>query len=443
MNLRLVASCGFVCAALLISGCDDGRPTPGKVSVQVANVAPGFAHLTFRREQEDPRLDIGLSFRDAQPAIYDADTYDFNIFERTLSNADPGRTWTFAQKLESNTHYTFVLTEVAGEVHPVVVASPAVPVSDAQIVALNAASGLPPIDLYLERSGVGIAGATPRGTFSAPEQLAPLTLPSGDYQLFLTAAGNPADVLLTSGAFNLTAGTTLTLVVANDGGQGTAQVSALLLGGATQVLFDINAPSELRAVNGATDQAPRDLAIDSQFSPPLFSAMPFGATTPYARVPVGSMKVNVTPVGNPGVLEIDTSFTGFTGQRATMLFSGPAGALLPLFASDDGRRFNREAKVRFMNAASQFLAVDFVLTFPDDDPTRSAPVAQLFQPGISDYVPLYPGDYDLYLYQAGTLTVISGPTRVSVAAGGIYGALAIDGADTATASVRLLDDFVP
>ena len=70
-------------------------------------------------------------------------------------------------------------------------------------------------------------------------------------------------------------------------------------------------------------------------------------------------------------------------------------------------------------------------------------MAQLLAPGVSDYVPLYPGEYDLYLFQAGTTTVLSGPTRISVADGGIYGALALDGPDTATASLRLLDDFVP
>jgi hypothetical protein len=68
-------------------------------------------------------------------------------------------------------------------------------------------------------------------------------------------------------------------------------------------------------------------------------------------------------------------------------------------------------------------------------------LAQLFPPGISDYVPLYPDDYELYLFQAGTATVLSGPTPISVAAGGIYGALAVDGPDTATANVVLLDDF--
>jgi hypothetical protein len=52
-----------------------------------------------------------------------------------------------------------------------------------------------------------------------------------------------------------------------------------------------------------------------------------------------------------------------------------------------------------------------------------------------------PGEYDLYLYQYATLTIVSGPTRISVADGGIYGVLAVDGADTATANVLLLDAF--
>jgi hypothetical protein len=440
MNVRFVVSCTLICAALLVAGCDDGRKAPGRVTVQVANAAPGFGSLSFQREQ-DVRGAVELLFKGAQTFAYDADTYDFFVIERTHREADPGRSWTFASTLEADTHYTFVVTEVAGEVQPVVIATPPPPAADTQFVALNAAGGLPAMDLYLERPGVGIAGATPRGTFSAQEQIAPRTLPSGDYELFLTAAGNPADVLMTSQQFNLPAGTTSTFVVVAESGQSTARVSTLLLQGASQVLFDRNAPAELRAINGATDQGPRDLAVQSQFSPPLFSAMTFAEPTAYAPVPVGTVKVNVTPVGNPGVLEIDTQFSAAIGQRVTGLFTGPAGALLAIFAADDGRRFNREAKIRFMNAASQFSAIDFVITLPGGDPNQPFPVAQLFAPGVSDYVPLYPDDYDLYLFQAGTPTVLSGPTRITVAAGGIYGALAVDGPDSATANVRLLDDF--
>jgi hypothetical protein len=441
MDLRFVISCVLACGALLTAGCDDGRKAPGKVTVQVANVAPGFASLSFQREQ-DNRGAAELSFKTLQAFVYDADTYDFFVVERTLNQDDPGRTWTFAPTLEEDTSYTFVLTEVAGEVQPVVIATPPPPANDAQILALHAASGLPAIDVYLERPGVGIGGATPRGTFSAQQQIPASTLPSGDYELFLTAAGNPADVLLTSAQFSLPAGTTSTLLVVDERGLGTAPVSAVLLQSAATIpLFDVNAPPSMRVINAATDRAPRDVAINSELSPPLFSATAFGEPTAYTPLPVGALRVNVTPVGNPGVLELDTPSNGVIGQKATMLFSGPAGALLASFAEDDGRPVNREAKVRFMNAASQFSAIDFVVTAPGGDPLAPFPVAQLFPPSMSSYVPLYPGDYEVYLFRTGTPTIISGPTPISVAAGGIYGVLAVDGPDTATAEVRLLDDF--
>jgi hypothetical protein len=439
MNLRFVVSCGLICAALLMAGCDEGRQHPGTATVQVVNVAPGFGALSFQRERRGRASE--LQFKGVDAFVYDADTYDFYVTEPTLSDAVPARTWTFAPTLEASTHYTFVLTEVAGEVQPIVIANPPPPAADAQILALHAAGGLPAMDLYLERPGVGIAGATPRGTFGAQEQLAPRTLPSGDYELFLTAAGNPADILMTSPQFALPAGTTSTIVVVDEHGQGTAAVSAVLMQASPIVLFDVNAEPEIRAINGATDRAPRDVTVNLQFSPPLLSATQFGEPTAYAPTPAGNIQINVTPVGNPGVLEMDAPVFGVIGQRTTLLFSGPAGALLPIYAADDGRRLNREAKMRLMNAASQFVAIDYVLTAPDTDPNTYPSVATLFIPGVSSYVPLNPGDYDLYLYAAGTPTLLSGPTRISVAAGGIYGALAVDGPDTATANVLLLDDF--
>jgi len=517
MNLRYVALCGLACAVLLLTGCDQGRQSPGKAGVRVLNVAPGFELLAFRREQETSNEAV-VTFKGAQEFVYDADSYDFYVTERTLTANNP-RVWTFAPTLEADLAYTFVLTEVGGEIQPVVISHPDPPAADAQIVALHAASGLPALDLYLERPGVGIAGATPRGSFGAQEQIARRTLASGDYELTLTAAGDPANVLLTTTTITLLAGTESTFVVAPEGGQGTAQLSVLLLQGVTSILYDRNATSELRYVNAATDQAPRDVAIDSQFSPPLFSAVPFGESTPYAPYPTVAAKINVTPVGNPGALEFDRTLTGAAPQRATLLFAGPAGTLTSAFSIDDGRRLNLEAKLRFMSGVSQFFAVDFVITFPDGDPNVVLPQASLAAPGVfSSYTPLAPGDYDLYLYQAGTLTPafsvddtrrlnveaklrfmnavsqffavdfvvtvpggnpfqllaqaslaapgiassylplapgeydlylfqastatqLSGPTRFSVAAGGIYSVLAVDGPDTATAAVRFLDDF--
>ena len=126
-----------------------------------------------------------------------------------------------------------------------------------------------------------------------------------------------------------------------------------------------------------------------------------------------------------------------------MLFAGPAGTLTHAFAVDDGRRINREAKLRFMNAVSQFTGHRLRASrFPTATRTFAPADAVVGRARhLRTYTPLAPGDYDLYLRQSGTTTLLSGPTRISVAAGGIYGVLAVDGPDTATAAVLFLDDF--
>ena len=441
MNRRIVASCTLACAVLALAGCDSGRQAPPKVSVRVANVAPGFEFLKFRREQ-DARNEVDLSFKGTSEYSFDAGSYDFFVLERLLDPTGSGRFWTFAPELVADTRYTFVLTEVGTDVVPVVLAYPAAPAADAQIVGLHAASGLPALDLYLEPPGVGIAGATPRGTFDVQGQIAPTTLPSGEYELVLTAAGDPANVLLTTTTITLPAGITSTIVVVPEGGQGPQPLSVLLdQAGTTSVLYNRTSGAELRVINAATDQAPRDVAINNQFSPPLFSAAPFAEPTAYAPTPVGAQPIAVTPVGNPGVLELNQSYTGIVDRRTTLLFAGPAGTLAPVFAADDGRRIHSEARLRFMNAATQFSTIDFVMTLPDAPPDGVVAQATLAAPGIALTAPLAAGDYDLYLRQNGATTLLSGPTRITVAAAGLYEALAVNGPDTATAGVVLFGDF--
>jgi hypothetical protein len=165
-------------AALASAGCDEGRKAPGKTGVQVVNAAPGFSELNFVRER-DTRNAVTLTFKATQEYVWDADTYDFTIGARTLDSNSSGRTWTFSTQVETQNTYEFVLTEVGGEVQPVVITKPPPPATDAQIAGLHAGGGLPAMDLYLERPGVGIAGATPLGTFGALEQIAPRTVPSG------------------------------------------------------------------------------------------------------------------------------------------------------------------------------------------------------------------------------------------------------------------------
>ena len=444
MKLRHLSLLALLGAALVLTGCDSGRKAPARTSIRVVNVAPHFSQLGFIREHQTRSNSIDtLAFKGAAQHDYDADTYDFYVYERSLSGAT-GRTWTFSKELTADNNYAFVLTEVAGEESTQIVEYPAKIASstDAQIAAIHADEGLPAVDVYLQPSGVGIAGATPRGTLDFLAQLAPVTLASGDYELTITAAGDPTTVLFTSASLTLTAGATTVFVIANEGGLGTAAMSVVMLQENPANLYSTDATAALRVVNAAADGQPRDFAVNSEFSPPLFQAVPSGTATSYAAVPVANeLPINVTPPGNPGALEINSTLATAPGQEYTVIFTGEAGALSYIVTNDDSRRFTNEPKLRFFNAATQFTsATEFVLMLPGTDQTTVAPFAVLTAPGVSNFDAVIPGTYDLLLRETGTNTVRAGPVSVTFANGGIYTVMALNGPDTATANIVFLDD---
>jgi hypothetical protein len=437
MNLRQLASCGLVVALALV-GCEGGRQAPVKVGVTIVSAAPGFSELAFRRERTEP---VQLVFKSAQQVSYDADTYDFYV--QGVVAIDTADEWSITKTLVGDTGYVFVLTEVAGEIVPIVLEHGAAPSADAQILAAHGGGGVPAVDLYLERPGVGIAGATPRGTLAAQGQFGPRTLPSGDYELRLTAAGDPATVLFTSPTITLTPGTTTTLVVTPEAGETTAPFSIQFVQSVSDVLFDLNAPTELRVINAATDRQPRDFAINREFAPPLFPAVPFASPTSHAPVPVSSaLPINVTPPGNPGVLELDTTLATFAALRYTTFFTGDAGTLTHVLAIDDERRIYGATKLRFFNAARQFTdPIDLVLVPPTQTPEGVFAEFALIAPSTSAHSLLAPRDYDLYLRRSGTSEILSGPTPITLAERGIYTVLAVNGPNNTTAEVLLLDDL--
>ena len=443
MKARHLKFFAIVLAAFTLIGCDSGRQAPAKTRVHVVNAAPTFAQLSYRREQTDTR-DV-LEFKGVAAHDYDLDTYDFNVYRLQTATQTLLNQWTWVKELVADKEYTFVLAEAAGQVAPQIVEySPKLTNStDTQIAVVHAGETLPAMDVYVQPTGVGIAGATPRGNVSFLGQVAPKTFASGDYEITLTAAGDPNNVLFASSAVNLAAGVTNVLVIADEDGQGTAAISLIVAQDNSFVLYAANATSGLRTVNFANDGAARDFAINHEYSPPIFPAVPYGTATSYATVPVNaSLPITVTPVGNPGVLELDTQLSAAAGTLSTVMFAGPAGTLVPQIVTDDRRRITSEAKLRYFNAANQFTTVTEMVLVPPGttDQTTVAPATALVAPAVTDYLYTTPGEYDLYFRETSTNAVRAGPIHVTLVSGGIYGIMTLNGPDTATATVVFIDD---
>ena len=171
MKFRHVISFGLVLAALTLAGCEDGRRRAPQTNALVVNVAPGFAELQFRRERVNPQQ---LTFKTVQEFTWDVDTYDFFVLERAIGANTTNREWTFSRQLSADVgSYTFVLVDNFGEVSTLILENPEESSTQTQLAVVHAGVSLPPMDIYVVEPGVGIAGATPRGTLSPLGQLPP------------------------------------------------------------------------------------------------------------------------------------------------------------------------------------------------------------------------------------------------------------------------------
>jgi len=460
MTLHRLWPLGLLALALASTGCDTGRKNPPNATVRVLNVAPSFGALTYRREQvvltnpPVPLLYQGSASGSSAGSIelsYDEDTYSFTASARdpaTLADVDRD---SFTKKIVTGTLYTFVFLETGGNITHTILESPRVPsdAAKAQVQATHADEGLPSVDLYLEVIGTGIAGATPWGTIGFKESLASREVPPGVYELTITEAGNPANVLLKTQAFTLDAPLSSTLVLSPDAGEGIAPFDVVLLSpGGAITLVDPSLPAMVRALNGALDQVPRDVAFNGQFSPPLFSAAAFAAPTAYQPLAAAaSVPVNVTPVGNPGVLELTGAVDLIPSRVYTAFFTGEAGTLGLTFQQDDRRRLADAAKITFYGAHT-LQSPEILVLAPGTDPNTAAGQQQpsVVTPGTISAIAIAPGTYEIWLrvFNADftAVTIVGGPVTVTVAARKLYGVVTSDNANGTTIDMTLIDDFL-
>jgi hypothetical protein len=446
MKTRHLKFFAVLLAAFTLIGCDQGQKAPSKTRVHIVNAAPSFAQLWYQREHSTTEQEDALTFKSATAHDYDVDNYDFFVYHKRVGTGEILDTWTWVKQLVAGNQYTFVLAEAAGQISPQIVEYPPklANSSDTQIAVVHAGESLPAMDVYVQPAGVGIAGATPRGSVSFLGQVTPKTFASGDYEITLTAAGDPSNVLFAASSVNLAAGSTNVFVIADEAGQGTAAIS--VIGSQDDnsfVLYSANATSGLRAINAADDGAARDFAINHEYSPPILPAVPHATVTSYVTVPVNaSLPISVTPVGNPGVLELDVPLIAAAGTLNTVLFAGPAGTLVSQIVTDDRRRITSEAKLRFINAANQFTTATEIVLMPPGtaDQTTIAPLSGLAAPAMTDYLYLTPGEYDLLFRETVTNTPRAATIHVNLVSGGIYGVIALNGPDTASVSVAFIDD---
>jgi hypothetical protein len=400
-------------------------------------VASSYPPIQVLREE---RLAGLLDFAGADEFFFEVDQYDFHLQVTPALQPAPVRLRSVSVTLEQGTDHYFVITEVGGLLEPLIVTqAPYSPTStNAEVSFVHGASASPSMDVYLTAPGTVLSAANPIGTAAFGQHVPPSTFAPGDYQLSLTEAGNPLNVLFTSRTVTLLAGQSNFLTVGDIGDDSAAVIVTRVTNGSV-VLVDVNAPSSQRVINGVTDAQPRDVFLDDDFSAPYFAAVPYAAPTARAPIAAGDRKLSVTPAGNPGVIEIAATGAVDPGVSYTSLIAGTPGALLLTRSPENRRRVLGEAQLRYYDAAAQFSSIGVAIA-PSGGSQLGFPVV-LTNGSSAQEQPLAPGAYDLTVYMSGSATPVLGPMTITVASEGLYSVLFLNGPTAETASAVLFDDF--
>jgi hypothetical protein len=447
MSSRL-AWMAILILALTTAGCEGGRSRPPPTSLQVVNVAPALDSLDFLRVQQ---LAATLPFKNSAMIRFDSDTYRLSARVLAPGQQVPETLWSATQQLRHDLHYTFVFTEIGGLVEPIIIEEP--PFDRAQSVsqvrAVHAGPGIAAVDVYLEPDAADITAATPFATLGFTQYSEARTYPAGTYRLTLTAPGDAGTVLLHSAVFEIRAGEPVLLVVTSEGGTGLYDLSALLLGDQPQPLFDVNLDGGIRVINAVSDRAPRDAYLGDDFSAPALADIEHGTASPYLITAAGASQTSITPAGNQGVIEVEQATTIGLGRLHTLLVTGHPGELSATFTADDYRALFNQGLMRIINGNNQFGAVELFIVPPGANPADFQSFLGIQRGQFSSAFGVALGDYDVYLREIEvtgegflpTENFVAGPLSLSVQARDIYQLLAIDGPDTGTAELIVLEGF--
>ena len=215
------------------------------------------------------------------------------------------------------------------------------------------------------------------------------------------------------------------LAIANSNGPGTTPVQIVTLSNASY--RNAADGAALKFVHISHDTPALDVTVGSGLVDPLAQNIGFRQATAYVDIRDGENGMIAVPAGVGSPYVFFEEFTAVGGGYYTAYAMGPAALVDAVVMAADGRSVPTQATFRFIHGAGSLEdqePLDIYLRLPgevvdfaDDDtvPTHSALTYQT----ATSYFTLKAGDYDIYFADAGTSTIVMGPSAIHVSNGDI------------------------
>ena len=435
-----------------LAACDSGTtvntppaatpPPPAITKVQVLHGSPDAPAVNVLVDGGEVLSAVDYKTGSGQLSL-DEGTYSIQV-DGILPGGNAAVIGPVDLAFDGDTIYTIAAVNEVSAIEPVIISQPDTPVAAgaARLFVLHGSAAAPQVDVFVTTPGADLAASAPVGTFSFKETIGPAEVAAGDYQIRVTAAGDPAAVVYDSGTVTLNDGDDLTLAALPNTKSGPAAVNLVALTGAGSAeILDASTPARLQIVHASPDAPAVDVRVNGDV---LIPGLEFPNATGFVEVAPDTYSVSVTVAGNPGAIAIGpVDLTFEPGVRYSVLAVNELAAIEALILDDDSRNVATNAKVRIVHASPTAADVDIYVTAVGADINNEAPTLENIPfKANTGFLALPAGDYDVTVTPTGTKTAAIGPATISIADGGIYTAIARDPLPgEAALGLIALDDF--
>ncbi len=431
-------------ASLFLSGCDklsDNLAPEG--SFRAIHAVPDlYQAVFFARDRQQGTLEYGGN---TVPNRVGAGTYPFSVEVRKAGQVD-AVALEFSAAVHEAEEAIFVLSGDANQLALLTWRRPEPTVGEGRVAPGfgHASQTLAAVDVYLEAPGADLLAATPIASLGAGDFSTAGRIDAGDYQLSITAPGDPAQLLFASATLTLAGGSAPLFVLLDTAGTGTTQLLVRAIGvSGVGFVEDLSSPPALRAAHASLAAVNVDVVVDGDFANPLVSDLAFQEISGYQPTTADPVDLAIAQSGSGGgVLLVQDSLDLVSGTFNSTFFAGAAGSEEVVTVSDSRRPFAEFAQLRLAQFAANFTAVDVYVVPAGQSFSQFAPVRQGlgFRTATGNIV-LQPRDYDIVVTRNLSSTVLGRIDGVTLDERGLYGVMLTDNVDPDRVDLVLFDDF--
>jgi len=420
----------------VLLGCAESQRqnATGKGAIRGYNALSDSFNVNFLIEERSLGV---LEYKEgSQVTRFDDLTYSFNFDVAFAGAGGPQRVASVSRDIVRDTDYLFLLTGSVATPEILTWERPEREWTDTDTVFEMAFGHLSPalgsVDVYYAVTGTVPVLGNAIGTLAFGERLDEIEFEAGQYEMILTAPGDPSTVLYQGSPLtNPAAATNVSLILDRDPSRtGDISVRQLIPSGSSIEIPDERFLPTVQLVNAAFGSGNVDLVIDNDFTnPPAITNLAFGTVSADVVVPAGTLSYAYTPPASTTVLLEEDTGIGL-GTRTMIVLRGEPGALATSRVVTNRRPYSTAAQFRITNAAFNFQAVDVYLSNDDTALADLLPILRSLPFGLaSEYQQPVADSYTLTITTAGDKTVLAGPLTLDLATGDIVELVLLDTAD--------------